>query len=471
MYYTCCVYKMKFYNRQQELDLLKRVIEAKGTRFIIVKGIRRVGKTRLILESLKNKKALYIFIPKDETVSGFLEYLSEDLNIPKFNTIHDFLKYVFEKYDYLFFDEFQNFYYMKKAAYSYLQKIFDEYKRKNLLLCLFVSGSSYSLMRKIFSDYSKALYGRKDLEISLGELDIKAIWQILDHLKIKDIEDRIKFWAIFGGIPKYYELIEILKPTSFDEFVRLVFLDNYKSILDEGKSILISEFGGEHKSYYSVLEAISEGKTKISEIATKFNNDINSANRYVGLIKEEYNLITRIKPIIGKKGSYQLKNNFFSFWFSFIKRYEAYYEQGKIIAIFDFFKKNFSSYMGKLFEKFCFEFIKEHPSLFFPFTKLSKQWGKIHKAPKDKNQYEIDICAINEKTKEILFGECKWEDKVNVSKVLFELKEKAKYVQWNNDKREEYYVIFAKSFKDRRIKLPENMFLFDLRDLEKVFKK
>ena len=77
-----------------------------------------------------------------------------------------------------------------------------------------------------FSEYSKALYGRRDLEITLYELPI----------------------------------------------------ENFKLLLDEGSAILKSEFGGEYKSFYTVMEAISLGKTKLNEIAAFFSNDLNKAN-------------------------------------------------------------------------------------------------------------------------------------------------------------------------------------------------
>ena len=62
---------------------------------------------------------------------------------------------------------------------------------------------------------------------------------------------------------------------------------------------------------------------------------------------------------------------------------------------------------------------------------------------------EIDIVSINERAGEILFGECKWRDKADARKILAELKEKAKLVQWKNQTRKEHYSIFAKSFKER----------------------
>lgn len=468
---------MKFYNRERELEILKRFIEGKGTRFVVVKGLRRIGKTRLLNEALSKyaKNFLIVFIPRDETVSGFIEFLSTEMNIPRFPNLYELFKYLFEKYDYLFLDEFQNFYYMDKSAYSYIQKLFDEYRMKNKTFCLFVSGSSYSLMKKIFSDYAKALYGRKDFEILLEELDLRTVFLILEDLGIKSIEDKIKFWCVFGGIPKYYELLEILKIKNFDGFMKKIFLKNYKSLLDEGRSILVSEFGGEHKIYFTLLEAISEGKTRINEIASKFNNDVNAANRYADLLRKEYNLISRIVPLFGKKGIYRLNNNFIHFWFRFIKRYESYYEQGRVYSIYEFFSKNFNTYMGEKFEDFCMKLLKDKLIKIENFTKIGKQWGRIprqFKPEKGKDTYEIDILAINERTKELLACECKWQARVNAEKVVKELSEKLSYVDWHKEKRKESFAIFAKSF-GKRIKEfdGKRVYCFDLKDLERVFEK
>ncbi|OYT43761.1 MAG: hypothetical protein B6U88_00080 [Candidatus Aenigmarchaeota archaeon ex4484_56] len=102
----------------------------------------------------------------------------------------------------------------------------------------------------------------------------------------------------------------------------------------------------------------------------------------------------------------------------------------------------------------------------FRFTKIGKWWHK------DK---EIDILALNEKTKEILFAECKWQNKVNALKIAKELAEKTQYVQWHNNKRKETFAIFAKSFS-KRINEYEGrkVYCFDLKDLEnywKIFKR
>jgi len=95
----------------------------------------------------------------------------------------------------------------------------------------------------------------------------------------------------------------------------------------------------------------------------------------------------------------------------------------------------------------------------FPFSKIGKWWHK------DK---EIDIVALNERSKEIVFCECKWKENVNSERILEELKEKSMHVDWYKNERKEYYAIFAKSF-ERKIK-EKNVFLFDLNDIEKCLK-
>lgn len=106
--------------------------------------------------------------------------------------------------------------------------------------------------------------------------------------------------------------------------------------------------------------------------------------------------------------------------------------------------------------------------LWFHADKIGRQWGRTPK--EHKSQYEIDICAINEKTKEILFAECKWKEKANGISILNELKEKAKYVQWNDNKRKEYYIIFAKSFKNSMIQ-DKNVKLIDIKEMERFFRR
>lgn len=462
---------MKFYNREKELELLKEILSAPGTALVIVKGLRRIGKTSLILKVLEGKNFYYVFVPKNKTSSLFLEEACEALDLPRFSRVGDFLRHIFEKKEAVFLDEFQNFYDIDPSIYSDVQKLVDEFKRKEKKLTIFVSGSSFSLMKKIFYDYSNALYGRKDLELTLEELRPSTVMVMLKDLGMESMEDRISLWGICGGLPKIYELMEKLHRKSFKGVMDFFFLQ-VKSIIDEGSSILISEFGGTYKIYFTALEAISKGKTNLGEIASFFDGDTAAANRYLDLLRKEYFLVKKVTPLTqdikkSRQGIYAFRSNFLRFWFFFLKSRENYYEQGRAEELNRLFWRDISSFLGKAFEDFCRELCQEKN--LFSFTSFGSQWGSIPGKPVGENQYEIDICAINEQTKEILFGECKWQEKVDARKVLQELKEKAFYVEWNKLHRKESYALFAKSFKER-ITEP-NLFLFDLKDLEKMIRE
>ena len=187
----------------------------------------------------------------------------------------------------------------------------------------------------------------------------------------------------------------------------------------------------------------------------------------LGIIKRE-SLVTEIKS---KKSSYTINDNFFHFCFIFAEPYKSDLEMGEIKNIEDKFKRDFPSYVGKKFEKLIRDDILKRTGI-MQIDKIGRQWGKIPNMPKDKNQYEIDIVALNEKNKEILFGECKWQEHVNAETIIKELSEKAGYVDWNLEKRKEIYTIFAKSFKKKIEEYNgKRVYCFDLRDMERNLKK
>ena len=127
-------------------------------------------------------------------------------------------------------------------------------------------------------------------------------------------------------------------------------------------------------------------------------------------------------------------------------------------------KDDFPVYAGKMFERLAETLVREKKIFSnFAFTKIGRWWHK------DK---EIDLVALNEKSRQILFVECKWQSKVNAEKMVKELAEKANYVEWNLGKRKEYYAIFARSFS-KRIEEFEGrpVYCVGLRELERGVRK
>jgi AAA+ ATPase superfamily predicted ATPase len=155
-----------------------------------------------------------------------------------------------------------------------------------------------------------------------------------------------------------------------------------------------------------------------------------------------------------------IKDPYFNFWFRFIYPNRIDLEAMRYDQVLSTINSEFNQYSGTMFEHLMLEIMKKKDVLRnVSFTKIGRWWWK------DK---EIDIVALNEQTKQILFAECKWKSRVNAEKILQELREKAEFVQWNNGKRKEYFAIFAKSFKEKDIK---GVKLYDLKDLERIMKR
>ena len=213
--------------------------------------------------------------------------------------------------------------------------------------------------------------------------------------------------------------------------------------------------------------AIAEGNTKISEIANFSGIESKKLFPYLEIL-ESVGFTKRLLPVLGRKRNalYLIKDNFMDFWFRFIHKYRSYIEIDNIKVVEKRIFDEINAFIGRKFEDVCEYFIIRK----FPFSKIGKQWGKIPKAEKGKNTYEIDIVGVNENTKELLALEVKWKDLglKDVKEIISELEKKIKFVQWFNDERKEKLGIFAKKInKKAKEWLKEHNYLaFDLKDIE-----
>ncbi|MEK6867540.1 MAG: DUF234 domain-containing protein, partial [Nanoarchaeota archaeon] len=162
-------------------------------------------------------------------------------------------------------------------------------------------------------------------------------------------------------------------------------------------------------------------------------------------------------PWKSKKGRYFINDNFFRFWFKYVYRNRSEYEIGNYDMISNKILLDFNSFVGNGFEQIAKEALiamNNKKKLPFELIKVGRWWAR------DK---EIDLLGLNSSTKEALFVECKWQEDVDAQQVLEELKEKAQFVEWNKNKRTEYYAIFAKGFKKKISE--KNVLLFDFHNL------
>jgi hypothetical protein len=369
---------------------------------------------------------------------------------------------------------------MDKSIYSDIQQLIDEFRYKDRKCCVFLSGSSYSLMNRIFVDHAHPLYGRADTVMELGPLDLDTVSEILADMGIKDNMELIKYYSVFGGIPKYYDLLEGVGPGSFEENARHFFFDRNMPLLkEEGRNVLVTEFAGEYRTYYSILEAIASGKSTVSEINDVLENrGSNKASRYLDILRKEYNVVRRETPILedpgrSRRGVYTIRDPFLHFWFGFIKRYDAFFEQGRTDELFSMFLGNFDTFLGFSFETIVKEILITNKQLLpFSFERIGRQWGTIKGAAKGKNTYEIDLLITGPDMSKVMLIECKWRDigKKESREVIRGLEQKKEYLDLKEGT-EVCYGICARTVNGKTALQKEGVFVLDLDDIGNVLNK
>jgi AAA+ ATPase superfamily predicted ATPase len=460
------VNNLKFINREAELNELNAIekLSRKKLFVVAVYGLRRVGKTRLLLEFLK-EHGLYFFVNRNKTSDDLLLEFQEILKTKKVLGELEVLpswEQFFEicttrELPPLVFDEFQNFVEVEPSILGALQKTIDLHESNPGLIIL--AGSLIGLMKKTFQNVKEPLYGRIKRGIRISPLDLSSCFEIGKKELNLEKTELLKLYLLFGGYPKYYTTIEDfdLKGKTALEIVDALFLSKSAPLDEEVNMILSQEFGGRSGIYYSILEAIALGNNRLSSIAGYLNVPATSITRQIGDLKDNFELIQIEKPYHGKRGIYIIKHPLLEFWFSQIyKNFSDYASRNPkfILKV----KENLNFYYGKAFERAAREFLIGKLSL----SKAQKQWGKIPKAEKGQDTYEIDLIGNSEKASYIF--EIKWQELqyTETFRLLEQLVAKAKFVQ--KLPANIHFGIVAKKIEQKEKLRAANYLVYDLDD-------
>ncbi|WP_455590819.1 ATP-binding protein [Bacteroides sp.] len=399
---------MKFYNRKKELALLSnmRKQSKESACFTMMIGRRRIGKTALLIESVRDTRFIYIFITRKSEALLCAQYqtaIEEALGIRIFGEIREFAK-LFEllmqhaqKENFtLIIDEFQELMYVNPSIISEIQRIWDSYHttaKINFIVC----GSVYSMMKKIFEDRKEPLYGRLTCKIMLQPFTTSVLKEILnDYAPGYSPEDLLCLYLLTEGVAKYVTLLMEAKAFTKSKMLRYT-LSEGSPLLTEGKDMLISEFGKDYTTYFSILSLIAEGKTTQKEIDSIIGKNTGS---YLVNLEEEYSLIQKLKPMFAKPNSriirYLLQDNFLRFWFRFIFPNNALIELNKNEMLINYVNEQYNQYSGFILEKYFREQTAECEDV----TDVGNYWDKS-------GENEIDLIALNRFNKTALIGEVK----------------------------------------------------------------
>ncbi|MCE5205718.1 MAG: ATP-binding protein [Porphyromonadaceae bacterium] len=399
---------MKFYNRTAELEILARTLEQskKSSCFTVMVGRRRIGKTSLLLESVKGQKYLYLFVSrKSEPLlcEQFQKDAADALGLQIFGSITRFkdlfeqlLIFATKEHYTLIIDEFQEFDNVNSSIFSDVQNLWDQYKDKTKINFI-ASGSIYSMMMKIFENRKEPLFGRLTSKITLQPFVVSVIKEILNDYNPKyTSEDFLCLYMLTGGVPKYIDLLMEAGAVTKDKILDMVTRPD-SPFIGEGKELLISEFGKEYGTYFSILQLIASGKTTQSEIDSIIGKNTGA---YLVNLEKEYSLITKNKPMFSKpesrKARWSLNDNYLRFWFRFIYPNQSLIEMGKYDLLREFIHKSYEQYSGSILEKYFRAKMADEERI----TAIGGYWDS-------KGENEIDLIALNDLDKTAIVAEIK----------------------------------------------------------------
>ena len=398
---------MKFYNREKEKERLSKVLEMshKEAQMTVLMGRRRIGKTELALQC-GDETVLYFFIGKKAEpllCRDFIDEISNKLGIPilgqlpSFSEVFRLVLHFAEKQPFtLIIDEFQNFLKVNPTVFSDMQRDWDLHKHTSHLN-LIISGSVFTLMKRIFEDYEEPLFGRANEQIMLSPFSTEVLKEILSDFNPNySHEDLLALFSITGGVPWYVSLLLDKGYVAKDQMLAALTEEN-SPFINEGRNILIEEFGSDYITYFSILTCIASGLKTRAEIEAELG--IDNIGSYLVRLENYYRLITKSLPIFSKPNSkkvrYQLDDCFLVFWFRFFYKYQSLVENKALATLNEIIQRDYSTVSGFMMERYFARKFSEKGKYI-----VGKWWDR-------KGENEIDLIVADPIKKEAWVYELK----------------------------------------------------------------
>lgn len=409
---------MKFIGRKNELYTLNTEYN-RNSSFVVIYGRRRVGKTTLIKEFLKNKTAFY-YLATEELESQSMKRLANVIARTTKNTLlqkiefTDWLDlfqliadYKPEEKKVLVIDEFPYLVRTNSVFPSILQNAWDEFlKDSNVMLIL--SGSLIGIMQKHALSYDSPLYGRRTAQMRLTPLPFTSIYEAQNL----PFEQAVEQFALTGGVPKYLDFFEDGRPLE-EQLKDAAFSKN--GFLYEEPNFLLKSESLTAVNYFSIIKTIADGNHKLGKIASALGQESSSLTPYLSTLSdlgfiEKRTPITEKNPEKSRKGLYFIADNFLRFWFCYVYPYKGELELDNMQIVLDEIHKDFKEkFVAFAYEDICkdiFAKLCSNNAISFVPSRIGSYWLNDYDG-----DTEIDVMSVDHQNKQVFAGECKYHTK------------------------------------------------------------
>lgn len=388
---------MKFYDREKELELFRGIQQdsEQEARMTVLVGRRRIGKTELVLRCSNGRPLLYFFVARKAEPMLCQDFVAEaesKLGIPigqytSFSLLFRHLMILSKERPFtVVIDEFQDWMRINPSIFSEIQREWDLGKQGSKMN-LIISGSIYSLMHRIFEDSKEPLFSRANRIITLKPFQTSVLKEILsDYNPDYTPRDLLTLYTITNGVAWYVALLMNEKRNTSEKMLNMLTEEN-SPFINEGKNLLVEEFGTDYANYFSILSCIAGGERTRAQIET--STGIKEVGGFLDRLITHYNIIEKHTPVLSKPRAknvrYVISDNFLTLWFRFFYKYQSYIESGALKQLGRIIRRDIPVVEGFMLERYFRQKLRESQQ----YTRIGQFWDR-------KGENEIDIVALNE---------------------------------------------------------------------------
>ena len=418
---------MDFVDRIDEMARLKEAFAREKAALVVVYGRRRLGKSTLIKKVLVDKD-VYFLADRSEgqhqrallakvIAQKFPDF--DRLTYPDWESLLRAVNYRTDQRFTLCIDEFPYIVEQSPELPSVLQKLVDERSlRFHLVLC----GSSQQMMYGLFLDATAPLYGRADEIMRLMPIRLPYLQEALRL----PVVDAIENYAVWGGVPRYWELRE--QRASLNDALWHTALSAYGMLYEEPVKLFQDDVKDIVKTS-TIMSYIGSGANRLTEIAARCNEPATNLSRPLkklidlGFLEKEVPFGMDEKN--SKKSLYKIADPFMAFYYQFVVPNRSFIELGRRLPIEQVLNAHFSEFVSVQWEKLCRDAVTGNLVDGIVYGQAKRWWGSVLNEDKKPEQLEFDVIAESLDKKQLLVGECKWTTQEDGGRLEAELLRKA----------------------------------------------
>lgn len=438
-----------FIDREEELRSLEELCGMRP-QVVLLWGRRRVGKSALI-ERFAQGKPTISFQADQGTASEQLRLFTERILAYRPDPIlaaaplanwDQALAYVLslvraakaERHSLLVvLDEFPYLATSTPRLASAIQAVLEDVRREDLPLFLVLAGSQIGMFEEHV--LQGPLYGRRTWGEQLPPLGYREAGEFFPGWSAAD---RLRAWAVLGGIPYYLEQWDPAR--SLDWNVQNRVLRKGQVLYEEADLLVKEELGSEASVYLSVIGAVASGATRQSEIADRAGvSPSSSAGKYLSQLRRLH-ILDHIRPARApenaRSGVWRVADGYLRFWFRFVRSNRTDLEARRVPEVFrDRVRPHLDQFVSwPAFEDACREHTRRaigSDPAFPTHGEVGAWWGPIpderHPGTRRTREGEIEIVAYDGRDL-VLAGEAKWQNGLVDADALTQLEATVRHV-------------------------------------------